>query len=111
MVEKLCLYYGQKIAEVDETTYYDFPTVSALAADGVEDKLRKEGFGYRAKYLHHSAVKIMEHGGELWLKQLQQLPYLEAKQQLMTLPGIGAKVCSTSCRQKLSVSLGHKSRL
>lgn len=93
MVEKLCLFYGEKISEIDETTYYDFPTVSALAADGVEAKLRKEGFGYRAKYLHQSAVKIIENGGETWLKKLQEVPYLEAKQQLMCLPGIGAKVC------------------
>lgn len=92
MVEKLCTFYGEKLAEVEGVAYYDFPKVSALANKGVEEKLRKEGFGYRAKYIYNSAVKILELGGEPWLIQLQTLPYLEAKQQLTTLPGIGAKV-------------------
>uniref|UniRef100_A0A1B6MEG0 N-glycosylase/DNA lyase n=1 Tax=Graphocephala atropunctata TaxID=36148 RepID=A0A1B6MEG0_9HEMI len=92
MVEKLCIFYGDKLGKLDGVEYYDFPNVSALAEKGVENKLRKESFGYRAKYLHQSATKIVDNGGELWLEKLQSLPYLEAKQQLMTLPGIGAKV-------------------
>ena len=51
MVEKLALHYGEKIAEVDGIPYHSFPAVSALAAAGVEEKLRSLGFGYRAKYI------------------------------------------------------------
>ncbi|XP_054271938.1 N-glycosylase/DNA lyase-like [Macrosteles quadrilineatus] len=102
MVEKLCRFYGEKIAEIDGTEYYNFPPVSALAANGVEEKLRKEGFGYRAKYIHHSAKQILENGGETWLKKLQSLPYEEAKQQLMTLSGIGAKVADCICLMSLN---------
>ena len=51
MVEKLAVYYGEMIAEVDGKPYYAFPAVSALAAAGVEEKLRSLGFGYRAKYI------------------------------------------------------------
>ena len=51
MVEKLALHYGEKIAEIDGIPYHAFPAVSALAQDGVEQKLRSLGFGYRAKYI------------------------------------------------------------
>lgn len=93
MVEKLCTLYGDTLAEVDGTLYYDFPPIAALADSGVEEKLKESGFGYRAKFIHQSAVKIMEFGGMNWLLNLQKLPYTEAKLELMKLPGIGAKVC------------------
>lgn len=92
MVEKLCTFFGDKLAEIDGTSYYDFPPVAALADPGVEEKLKQSGFGYRAKFIHQSAVKIMESGGTNWLLNLQKLPYTEAKLELMKLPGIGAKV-------------------
>lgn len=92
MVEKLCTFYGNKLAEFNGTSYYDFPPVSALAEPEVEAKLRQSGFGYRARFIHQSAVKIMESGGMDWLLNLQKLPYAEAKSELMKLPGIGAKV-------------------
>lgn len=102
MVEKLCTFYGDKLAEVDGTPYYDFPPVAALADPAVEAKLRQAGFGYRAKFIHQSAVKIMESGGMNWLLNLQQLPYTEAKSELMKLPGIGAKVADCICLMSLN---------
>ena len=33
MVEKLCIDYGEKIADVDGQTYYDFPTIEALSCE------------------------------------------------------------------------------
>ena len=58
MVEKLALHYGKKITEVDGIPYHAFPAVSALAGDGVEQKLRSLGFGYRAKYIQ---VRLLYH--------------------------------------------------
>ena len=58
MVEKLALHYGEKIAEVDGKPYYAFPEVSAMAATGVEEKLRSLGFGYRARYIQVSIVSL-----------------------------------------------------
>jgi N-glycosylase/DNA lyase len=54
MVDKLAKHYGRKILVsncVDGEEFYTFPKVEALAAEGVEDNLRKLGFGYRAKYI------------------------------------------------------------
>ncbi|KAH3791613.1 N-glycosylase/DNA lyase-like [Dreissena polymorpha] len=92
MVEKLTVNFGEKIANVDGMDYFTFPKVSRLAAVGVEDQLRKLGFGYRAKYIQKSAEFIISNGGEDWLYVLRDLPYKESKTSLMQLCGVGAKV-------------------
>ncbi|KAI8334721.1 DNA glycosylase [Chlamydoabsidia padenii] len=100
MVHKLCLHFGSKIATLDDTDYYNFPTLASLASDGIESKLRQLGFGYRAKYISQTAQKILkEHPDEqeAWLTSLRQLPYEETKQALITLPGVGPKVADCIC--------------
>ncbi|XP_068221734.1 N-glycosylase/DNA lyase-like isoform X3 [Palaemon carinicauda] len=92
LVEKLCTLYGPPLSEVDGTVWHAFPSVSALAAPGVEATLRNNGFGYRAKYIQKSAEMIAEKGGEAWLHSLKKLPYPECHAQLSSLCGIGAKV-------------------
>lgn len=92
MVEKLAKFYGEEICEVDGEKYYAFPKVNSLAQESVEEKLRTNGFGYRAKYISKTAEYIMDSGGEKWINNLQTLPYEEAKRELMLLTGIGAKV-------------------
>lgn len=92
MVNKLGQFYGTKICELDGNEFYTFPNVEALADKGVEEKLKANGFGYRAKYISKSAQTIVENGGNKWLEKLKTMPYFEAKQNLMTLHGIGAKV-------------------
>ena len=51
MVEKLASNYGEKILALDGVDYFTFPRVASLAQDGVEERLRDLGFGYRAKYI------------------------------------------------------------
>jgi N-glycosylase/DNA lyase len=92
MVEKLCVLYGNKIADIGGTVYYDFPPLTALTDPAVEKSLRDAGFGYRAKFIYQSACKIMQLGGSDWLQHLQSLSSEQAKMELMKLPGIGAKV-------------------
>lgn len=92
MVNKLGLFYGKRICKIGNNEFYTFPDIESLTQKGVEEKLKANGFGYRAKYIHKSAQTIMENGGNVWLEKLKTMPYFEAKQNLMTLPGIGAKV-------------------
>lgn len=92
MVEKLCKFFGEEICVINETTYYTFPTVNALCADGVEEILKKNGFGYRAKYISKSAQYILEQGNDKWLENLKEMNYNGAKDLLMNLTGVGAKV-------------------
>ncbi|XP_065656506.1 N-glycosylase/DNA lyase isoform X2 [Hydra vulgaris] len=102
LVEKLCVFFGEKIV-CDNKEVFCFPTVQALAVTGVEDTLRKLGFGYRAKFIHHAAKSIIEeHGNENWLFDLRNKSYEEAIQNLCSLPGVGAKVADCVCLMSLN---------
>lgn len=105
MIEKLCSLFGQKICSVENKEYYDFPTIETLKEKNVESILRREKFGYRAAYIVNAAKCLSTLGGESWLLNLQREnnSYLIAKEQLMTLPGIGPKVADCICL----MSLGH----
>lgn len=107
MVEKLAIFYGKEICSYNGSTYYAFPTIEALNQDGVETKLRVNGFGYRAKYIANTAKIIAEKGGNKWITALQAMPYKEAKSELMTLTGVGAKVADCICL----MSLAHMSAI
>lgn len=74
--------------------HYTFPNVDKLCDESVEQTLRNEGFGYRAKYIQTASKQIHENGGDLWFEKLQSMTYQDAHQQLQTLHGIGAKVSS-----------------
>ncbi|KAK1143904.1 8-oxoguanine glycosylase ogg1 [Aspergillus melleus] len=113
MVEKLCLHYGPAIASVDGRAYHDFPTPEALTGDDVESRLRALGFGYRAKYIHQTAVMVAKEKGDGWLDSLRnpecpafggekgeagemfpegRAGYREAHEKLLSLQGVGPKV-------------------
>lgn len=47
---------------------------------------------FRAKYINKSAQQILAKGGETWLRSLREIPYAEAKKELLALNGVGAKV-------------------
>ncbi|KAJ8925594.1 hypothetical protein NQ315_009434 [Exocentrus adspersus] len=103
MVEKLANYYGEEICELNGEKYYSFPKVELLAQESVEEKLRTNKFGYRAKYISKSAQHITNSGCEEWINKLETMPYESAKRELMLLTGIGAKVADCICL----MSLGH----
>lgn len=106
MVEKLCLLFGQKICSVENNEYYNFPTIESLKENHVEHMLKEEKFGYRAKYIVNAAKQLSVLGGKDWLLSLQRennTSYHAAREQLMTLPGIGPKVADCICL----MSLGH----
>ncbi|XP_055339014.1 N-glycosylase/DNA lyase-like [Paramacrobiotus metropolitanus] len=101
MVEKLCARYGDLICEVDGKKMYAFPAVERLAQEGVEEELRKMGFGYRAAFVHGAAKHIAGDSG--WISRTKCADYPTAKELLMELPGVGAKVADCICL----MSLGH----
>ncbi|XP_072176763.1 N-glycosylase/DNA lyase-like [Diadema setosum] len=102
MVEKLCQHYGTEIGVLDGVAWHAFPTLTVLGGRGVEERLRKLGFGYRAKFINQTAKKITsELGGEEWLWKLRSLPYSEVHSQLLQLPGVGAKVADCVCLMSL----------
>ncbi|ELU01650.1 hypothetical protein CAPTEDRAFT_113225 [Capitella teleta] len=101
MVERMCEEFGTSLGEYEGLHHYSFPSIESLAKGSVEQKLRKLGFGYRAKYINQSARFIMENHSEHWLHNLRKLPYNEAKSELMKLCGVGAKVADCVCLMSL----------
>lgn len=108
MVDKLALFYGSKICTLDGNTYYSFPNVEALAGKDVENELRANGFGYRAKYISKSAQYIIQEGGEKWIEKLKGMDYKTAKTTLMQLTGVGAKVFSSNKRLRFIIAFFFK---
>lgn len=102
LVNKLCVNYGEKICDVESQEFYSFPSLNALSKDGVEENLRKLGFGYRAKYIQKSAQQILEKGGLAWFQRVSDMNYEEAHAELTTLNGIGPKVADCICLMSLN---------
>ena len=92
MMEKLCIHYGTKLGTLNGHVYYDFPAPNALAHPSVEQNLRRLGFGYRAKYIQSTAHTIAHEKPKGWLHSLRGQPYSVAKESLLGLSGVGAKV-------------------
>lgn len=101
-MNKLCVYYGEKICEVNGQELFSFPDLSQLAQNGVEEKLRTLGFGYRAKYIQKSAEEIVAKGGLHWVQNLSRMSYEDAHKELITLSGIGPKVADCICLMSLN---------
>ncbi|XP_056130162.1 N-glycosylase/DNA lyase [Lampris incognitus] len=101
MVERLCQSLGTLLCCLDQTSYYDFPSLSTLADSSVEACLRDLGFGYRARFLQQSAKQILDTHGPQWLQGLRSVPYLQARDALRTLPGVGIKVADCVCLMSL----------
>ena len=97
MVEKLCVTYGCKLGYYKDKDYFSFPTLEALAAEGVEQTLRSLGFGYRAGYVHKTATLLVNERPKGWLESLRDLSYSEAHSALLELMGVGAKVSDCVC--------------
>jgi N-glycosylase/DNA lyase len=55
-----------------------------------ETELRACLLGFRAKFIHASALYIAQRPG--WLEETEHLPYPAAKARLLELPGVGEKV-------------------
>ncbi|XP_068599772.1 N-glycosylase/DNA lyase-like [Brachionichthys hirsutus] len=101
MVERLCQALGTPLCQLDQTSYHNFPSLFALADGSVEESLRDLGFGYRARFLQQSARRIVDTHGLEWLNNLRSVPYLQARDALRSLPGVGTKVADCVCLMSL----------
>ncbi len=88
MLNNLSRKFGHKVS-LDGLDFFTFPHFEKLAA-ATEKQLKECGLGYRARYVHATAQKLSVEKFDL--EGLRKIPYLEAKKELMELPGVGAKV-------------------
>jgi N-glycosylase/DNA lyase len=80
--------YGRPL-KLGEYVDYSFPAPEKLAEAG-EASLRALKMGFRAKYVAQVAERVAR--GDVKLEPLRHLPYQEAKEVLLSLPGVGDKV-------------------
>ena len=87
-LEAVAQRYGRAVSLAGHTLYA-FPTPEELARVRESD-LRELGLGFRAKYVAEIAPAVA--AGRVDFAALRRASYEEAKAELMSLPGIGAKV-------------------
>lgn len=93
-IENICTRFGEEKMTWDGRTYYAFPTPESLALAS-EEELRDCNLGYRAKYVGRTARAVA--AGEISLEEIRIMPYKKAREQLLTLYGVGEKVADCIC--------------
>jgi N-glycosylase/DNA lyase len=88
MVNSLSKQFGKKLT-LDGYDFYTFPKPADLAQLNCK-KLRICGLGFRAERVLETAKRVASE--ELSLEPLKRMDYLEAKRELLGLPGVGQKV-------------------
>ncbi len=84
IIERMCEAFGEKTGD-----FYSFPGAERIAELTVED-LAPLRAGFRAKYIIDAAQKISS--GEVNIEKIKELPFEEAKSELIKIKGVGEKV-------------------
>ena len=79
--------YGDAIPFEDKT-YHAFPEPSAIVCEG-HDGLTECRLGYRQPYVYRTSCTVTD--VVAWAEMIQELPYEQARRELMKLHGIGPK--------------------
>jgi N-glycosylase/DNA lyase len=88
MIFNLCRRFGDPVMFEGEESY-KFPEPKALAKASLKE-LRQCKLGYRAENVLKTAKLVAK--GDFDLDALQTMSYASAKEELLTLPGVGPKV-------------------
>lgn len=88
IIKKICQKYGDKIIWNNEE-YYSFPTPKQLSKASVQD-LRTLGLGFRDKRVFETTQIVVSN--QVDLSKLMCKKTEEAREILLTLPGVGPKV-------------------
>ena len=92
IVGLLCTRFGSPVPVPDgEPPAFAFPSAAQLAAVD-EQALRECKMGFRAPNLRAAARRVA--GGDLDLASLHTLPCAEARERLVSLPGVGPKIAN-----------------
>lgn len=95
-IEQLACRYGRLVCERDSSCYYTFPEPAALAEADVSEIEQIASLGFRGANLKSVALQLV-HRGEDWLASLRGLCYTDARQELLGIRGVGAKIADCVC--------------
>ena len=97
IIERLCMRFGKPIERFfpskpsDSAVFRSFPGPSDL--DGITEKdLECCRMGFRAEYVVDAVRKV--NSGEVDINAIQDMPFKQAKKELMRIKGVGDKVAS-----------------
>ena len=79
--------FGKPI-EFEEKTYYSFPDPSSISCEGLEG-LTECKLGYRQPYVFGTSCSVFNE--KQWEDTIRNLPYEDARKELMKLHGVGPK--------------------
>lgn len=99
-VERISARWGELVWDGPTGRRYSFPKPEALARAGVEE-IETCGASFRSGYIAAAARLVAS--GDLDLESLRSFGYLEAREALMGLRGVGPKIADCVCL----FSLGH----
>ncbi|MBQ3137414.1 MAG: DNA-3-methyladenine glycosylase 2 family protein [Clostridia bacterium] len=85
IIKRLCENFGERI----DGENYSFPSYERLKNVSV-DELGILKAGFRAKYIADAVEKLCS--GEISLEKIKEMPIEDARQELMKIKGVGAKV-------------------
>jgi N-glycosylase/DNA lyase len=88
MIDNISKRFGEPI-EFEDRRFHGFPQPEALARASLRD-LRLCKLGFRAERVRETARLIAR--GDFDLESLRNVPYVDAKKMLLSLPGVGLKV-------------------
>lgn len=95
-IETLSSSFGALVCEKESSCYYAFPQIETLANTD-QDVLRKiRSLAFRGANLRMAAQQVLERG-DSWLASLRGTTYSEAREQLMAIRGVGAKIADCVC--------------
>ncbi len=86
----LMQHYGSRVEFPDGSNHFLFPTAEILARSTPTQLRKKTSIGYRAKSVFEVSKLVSEN--TIRLDQLAKVPYEEALNILLDLPGVGPKV-------------------
>jgi N-glycosylase/DNA lyase len=86
----LMKYYGRRVNFPQEPTHYLFPEPHVLSRVLPRELRSKTSMGYRAKPVVQVSKLVSK--GVLRLEEVVKLPYSDAMEELLELPGVGPKV-------------------
>ena len=95
-IEALSSLFGELVCEKESSCYYAFPRIEALANADQRVLEQTESLAFRGRNLRTVAQQLVDRGDE-WLASLRGVSYSEARDQLMAMRGVGAKIADCVC--------------
>lgn len=93
-IQNICKKYGEERKTILGESYYAFPKPDALACLE-DDDLKDCNLGYRSKYVVRAAKAVVSN--EIDLQAIKKMNYIDAKEELLKLFGVGVKVADCIC--------------